>query len=77
MSRGMTSEVWALRDDTGKAVYTGWFRKLIGSGRVIYTEVGWHPEMSTEIRTGRARLWTRNGVQPRLRTDPGCGLTWH
>lgn len=37
MSRGMTSEVWALRNDAGEAVYTGWFRKLLGSGRVIYT----------------------------------------
>jgi len=35
-SRGMTSEVLPLRDASGRAVHTGWQRRLIGSGRLIY-----------------------------------------
>lgn len=36
-SRGMTSEVLPLRDAAGRAVHVGWQRRLIGSGRIIYT----------------------------------------
>jgi hypothetical protein len=36
-SRGMTSEVLPLRDAAGRAVHTGWRRRLLGSGRTIYT----------------------------------------
>ncbi|HTD52197.1 MAG TPA: hypothetical protein VK780_04155, partial [Thermoanaerobaculia bacterium] len=36
-SRGMTSEVIPLRDAGGRAVHVGWQRRLLGSGRVIYT----------------------------------------
>jgi hypothetical protein len=37
LSRGMTSEVLPLRDASGRAVHTGWYRRVKGSGRVIYT----------------------------------------
>ena len=36
-SRGMTSEVLPLRDASGRAVHTGWQRRLISSGRFIYS----------------------------------------
>ncbi len=36
-SRGMTSEVLPLRDSSGRAVHTGWQRRLLGSGRTIYS----------------------------------------
>lgn len=36
-SRGMTSEVLPLRDASGRAVHTGWQRRLLRSGRVIYS----------------------------------------
>ena len=36
-SKGMTSEVLPLRDSSGRAVHTGWRRRLLGSGRTIYT----------------------------------------
>ena len=36
-SRGMTSEVLPLRDKTGRAVHTGWQRRLLESGRFIYS----------------------------------------
>jgi hypothetical protein len=36
-SRGMTSEVIPLRDRDGRAVHTGWQRRLLGSGRIIYS----------------------------------------
>lgn len=36
-SRGMTSEVLPLRDRSGRAVHTGWQRRLLGSGRIIYS----------------------------------------
>lgn len=36
-SRGMTSEVLPLRDPSGRAVHTGWQRRLLRSGRVIYS----------------------------------------
>ncbi len=36
-SRGMTSEVLPLRDKAGRAVHTGWQRRLLGSGRIIYS----------------------------------------
>jgi hypothetical protein len=36
-ARGMTSEIVLLREAGGRIRYTGWFRKLHGSGRVIYT----------------------------------------
>jgi hypothetical protein len=36
-SRGMTSEVLPLRDGSGRAVHTGWQRRLLGSGRIIYS----------------------------------------
>jgi hypothetical protein len=36
-ARGMTSEIVLLREAAGRIRYTGWFRKLQGSGRVIYT----------------------------------------
>jgi hypothetical protein len=36
-ARGMTSEIVLLREAGGRIRYTGWFRRLQGSGRVIYT----------------------------------------
>jgi hypothetical protein len=36
-ARGMTSEIVLLRRADGSIRYTGWFRKLQGSGRVVYT----------------------------------------
>jgi hypothetical protein len=36
-ARGMTSEIVLLRERDGSIRYTGWFRKLQSSGRVIYT----------------------------------------
>jgi hypothetical protein len=36
-SRGMTSEVLPLRDSSGRIVHTGWQRRLLGSGRIIYS----------------------------------------
>ena len=36
-SRGMTSEVLPLRDASGRAVHTGWQRRLLASGRIIYS----------------------------------------
>lgn len=36
-SRGMTSEVLPLRDSSGRTVHTGWLRRLLGSGRIIYS----------------------------------------
>src|SRR5262249_22166544 len=35
LSRGLTSEVLPLRDASGRAVHTGWDRRVKGSGRVI------------------------------------------
>jgi len=35
-SRGMTSEILPLRDASGRAVYTGWQRRLTASGSTIY-----------------------------------------
>jgi hypothetical protein len=37
LSRGMSSDVLPLRDATGRAVHTGWYRRTIDGGRVIYT----------------------------------------
>jgi hypothetical protein len=37
LARGMTSDVFPLRDALGKVVHTGWFRRAVDSGRVIYT----------------------------------------
>jgi hypothetical protein len=48
-SRGMTSEVLPLRDGSGRAVHTGWQRRLIGSGRIIYS--GFY----TTVRPPRAK----------------------
>lgn len=48
-SRGMTSEVLPLRDAAGRAVHTGWQRRLIGSGRIIYS--GFY----TTVRPPRAK----------------------
>jgi hypothetical protein len=36
-SLGMTSEILPLRDTSGRAVYTGWRRRLSGSGLIIYS----------------------------------------
>src|SRR5687767_11478204 len=36
-SRGMTSDVLPLRDASGRAVHTGWQRRLLSSGRIIYS----------------------------------------
>jgi hypothetical protein len=36
-SRGMTSEVLPLRDRSGRTVHTGWQRRLLESGRIIYS----------------------------------------
>ena len=36
-SRGMTSEILPLRDASGRVVYTGWRRRLAGSGLTIYS----------------------------------------
>jgi hypothetical protein len=36
-SRGMTSEVVPLRNRSGRAVHTGWQRRLLGSGQIIYS----------------------------------------
>jgi hypothetical protein len=37
LARGMTSDVIPLRDGRGETVYTGWLRRVAGSGRVVYT----------------------------------------
>jgi hypothetical protein len=37
VAHGMTSEIVLLRDPQGGVRYTGWFRKLQRTGRVIYT----------------------------------------
>ena len=37
LSRGMTSEVIPLRDINGRAVHTGWYRRVKETGLVIYT----------------------------------------
>lgn len=36
-ARGMDSEIVLLREPQGRVRYSGWYRKLSGSGRVIYT----------------------------------------
>jgi hypothetical protein len=36
-AEGMTSEIVLLREPEGSIRYTGWFRKLLRTGRVIYT----------------------------------------
>lgn len=36
-AHGMSSEIVLLREPSGAIRYTGWFRKLVGSGRVVYT----------------------------------------
>jgi hypothetical protein len=36
-AHGMTSEIVLLREPGGAVRYTGWFRKLLRTGRVIYT----------------------------------------
>jgi hypothetical protein len=36
-ARGMDSEIVLLRDKKGSVRYAGWCRKLVGTGRVIYT----------------------------------------
>ena len=50
MSRGMTSEILSLKNREGKTVHTGWYRRLKGSGRVVYTGFYSHvapPNMSS------------------------------
>jgi hypothetical protein len=37
LSRGMTSEVIPLRDREGRALHTGWYRRVKASGLVVYT----------------------------------------
>jgi hypothetical protein len=37
LSRGMTSEVLPLRDAAGRTVHTGWYRRALSDGRVVYT----------------------------------------
>lgn len=37
LSRGMTSEVLALKNSEGKTIHTGWFRRTKENNRVIYT----------------------------------------
>lgn len=36
-ARGMESEIVLLREPRGRVRYSGWYRRLSGSGRVIYT----------------------------------------
>ena len=36
-ARGITSEIILLRDSSGAVRYTGWFRRLVDDGRVLYT----------------------------------------
>src|SRR5687767_6606917 len=36
-ARGMESEIVLLREAAGRVRYSGWYRKLSGTGRVIYT----------------------------------------
>lgn len=36
-ARGMDSEIVLLRDELGSVRYAGWYRKLVDTGRVIYT----------------------------------------
>ena len=36
-AHGMTSEIVLLRETSGRTRYTGWFRKLLRTGKVIYT----------------------------------------
>ena len=37
LARGMTSDVIPMRDAAGRTVYTGWLRRSVGTGRIIYT----------------------------------------
>jgi len=37
LARGMTSEVIPMRDAAGKTIYTGWLRRTVGTGRIVYT----------------------------------------
>ena len=37
LAGGMSSEILPMVDDSGRRVYTGWLRRLLTSGRVIYT----------------------------------------
>lgn len=36
-AKGIASEIILLRDSSGAVRYTGWFRKLVDSGRVLYS----------------------------------------
>ena len=36
-AKGMASEIVLLRDSQGQVRYSGWYRRLVDSGRVIYT----------------------------------------
>lgn len=36
-ARGITSEIIHLRDVSGAVRYTGWFRRRVHDGRVLYT----------------------------------------
>ena len=36
-AKGMASEIVLLKDESGAVRYSGWYRKLVESGRVIYT----------------------------------------
>ncbi len=36
-AKGMTSEIVLLNEPDGRRKYTGWFRKIVGTDRVIYT----------------------------------------
>lgn len=50
VSRGMSSHILAMTDQRGQRAYTGWLRRLSGSGRVLYA--GFYTTDSVPGHTG-------------------------
>jgi hypothetical protein len=74
LAGGMSSEVLPLIDPDGRQVYTGWLRRLLGSGRVIYTGLysvqrpAGHPDpcvkVSFPLPRGSSTVFLRPEAQP-------------
>jgi hypothetical protein len=74
LAGGMTSEILPMYSESGERVHTGWFRRLAGDGRVIYTglySTGWvggHPDpcvkSSFPLPLGCATVFLRPEAQP-------------
>lgn len=92
-SRGMTSEVLPLRDAHGRAVHTGWQRRLLGTGRIIYTgfyttvqppncaspqsALSAHPARTVQGLCGRTRRFTLRPRSPLPRNDDAAPALPH